>query len=329
MTPSRPTKLDSAVAREAANDWFRTTVLSRLDNPAESLIIVTMQQLHVDDLSGILIEQGWPSLVIPAVATEDADYVLGEGAIYHRPAGELLQPGRDYREELEKLKVELGSRVFAAQYQQNPTPPEGNMIKAAWLGRYEKPPARNQFLRLVVSCDPAGKDGPRNDYTAITVCGVQDKAVHLLHVSRGPWKVMEMRDRITAFVQDWQADLAIVEDTSSGSGLIQLMQEINSVNVIGRRPKDDKQTRLSRHQGCFEAGRILLPKEAHWLAEFESELLAFPNGRHDDQVDALLLFLDWLVENERYIVPITAVPVIVRVEKPSWIQALDPANYRW
>ena len=68
--------------------------------------------------------------------------------------------------------------------------------------------------------------------------------------------------------------------------------------MIGRHPKDDKQTRLSRHQGRFEAARIFLPEEAPWLAEFVGELLAFPNGRYDDQVDALLLFLDWLSQNE-------------------------------
>ena len=181
-----------------------------------------------------------------------------------------------------------------------------------------------------MSCDPAGKDGPRNDYTAITVCGVQDKAVHLLHVTRGHWKVLEMRDRITWLVREWQADRAIVEDTSSGMGLIQLLREVNGFDVIGRTSKDDKVTRLSHHQARFEAGRILLPKEAPWLAEFESELLAFPNDRHDDQVDALLLFLDWLAENERYMTPVVlAAPIIVRVRKPSWMEALDPANYRW
>jgi predicted phage terminase large subunit-like protein len=79
-------------------------------------------------------------------------------------------------------------------------------------------------------------------------------------------------------------------------GLIQLLQEHSRLNVIGRHPKDDKETRLCRHQGRFEAGRILLPVEASWLADFENELLAFPYGKHDDQVDAFMLFLDWFSE---------------------------------
>ena len=75
-------------------------------------------------------------------------------------------------------------------------------------------------------------------------------------------------------------------------GLIQLLREETRVNVVGRRPDADKQTRMSRQLGRFEAGRILLPSEAPWLADFEKELLDFPGGRYDDQVDALLLFLE-------------------------------------
>ena len=56
---------------------------------------------------------------------------------------------------------------------------------------------------------------------------------------------------------------------------------------------------MSQHEGRFEAGNILLPKKAPWLADFETELLAFPNGRYDDQVDALLLFLDWFARDTR------------------------------
>ena len=75
---------------------------------------------------------------------------------------------------------------------------------------------------------------------------------------------------------------------------------------------------MSRQQGRFEAGRVLLPNEAPWLADFENELLVFPGGRYDDQVDALLLFLEWFVQNERYLQPMTVCPPgIVRCE-PRW-----------
>src|SRR6516164_2826983 len=94
-------------------------------------------------------------------------------------------------------------------------------------------------------------------------------------------------------------------------GLIQLLKEQSALSVIGRHPKDNKQTRMCRHQGRFEAGRILLPAEAPWLADFENELLAFPSGRYDDQVDALMLFLEWFAQNECYLRPMSFCPPII------------------
>ena len=88
---------------------------------------------------------------------------------------------------------EIGSRNFAAQYQQNPTPPEGNLIKASWLARYQLCPPRQKFNRVVLSCDPAGKANIKNDYTAIIVVGVSKRESYLLQVSRGHWTVLEMR----------------------------------------------------------------------------------------------------------------------------------------
>jgi predicted phage terminase large subunit-like protein len=241
----------------------------------------------------------------------------------------LLQLDRDTPEGIDELKRQVGSRVFAAQYQQNPTPPEGNMIKAAWLGRYDGCAERAKFRRVILSCDPAGKADARNDYTAMTIFGIQDKAIYLLHVSRGHWTVMQMLAQILALVAEWRVDLIIVEDTSSGMGLIQLLRERRSLSVIGRSPKDDKETRRARQQGRFEANRILLPTEAPWLAEFENELLAFPNGRHDDQVDALLLFLDWFTANEHYLKPVFAMPIIVTRREMGLPPLGQEWSYRW
>ena len=309
--PIKANDANSEVALSGAADWMRNTALSRLDDPKDSLIVVTMQRLHVDDLSGILIEQGWPSLAIPAIATEPADYLLGKEESYHRPLGQLLQPERDSAEAIEELRQEVGSRIFAAQFQQNPPPPDGNMIKAGWLGRHDGPPESLRFRRVILSCDPAGKAGIRNDYTAIVVCGIEGKNVHIVHSSRGHWTVMQMKERIIDVGGQWKVDLAIIEDSSSGMGLLQLLTEQPRLNVIGRHPNGDKEIRMSRHQGKFEAGRIFLPKEAPWLAEFESELLAFPGGRFDDQVDALLQFLDWHSENQSCINPVCCPPIIV------------------
>jgi phage terminase large subunit-like protein len=120
----------------------------------------------------------------------------------------------------------LGSRVFAAQYQQNPLPPEGNLIKASYLARrYDFSANERKFQRVVLACDPAGKAGLHNDYTAIVICGYDRNPIHVLHVSRGHWTVLQMRDRIQELARDRAVDTVIVEDTSSGMGLIQILRQ--------------------------------------------------------------------------------------------------------
>jgi predicted phage terminase large subunit-like protein len=181
----------------------------------------------------------------------------------------------------------------------------------------------------VLSCDPAGKAGIHNHYTAIAVVGVREKSLHVLQVSHGHWTVMQMREQIVLLAAQWGVDLVIVEDTASGMGLIQLLKEVPRLDVVGRKPDTDKVTRMSRQQGRFEAGRILLPTEAPWLAEFENELLAFPSGRYDDQVDALLLFLEWFAQHEPYLKPLVfCSPILVRQANP-WPWPLAPRLTDW
>jgi predicted phage terminase large subunit-like protein len=239
---------------------------------------------------------GWPKLVIPAIATEPTTYVLGPDEFYHRPIGEALQADRISVEDLNKLKDEMGSRIFAAQYQQDPMPLEGDWIKLDWLARYSTF-SREEFHRVVLSCDPAGKAGSTNDYTGIVVAGINGNEIYILDVVRGHWTVLQMKQHIIARVTRWNAGLIMIEDTSSGTALIELLREEPNLNVIKRLPKGGKVERVERQLGKFEAGRVILPAEAPWLADFEKELLSFPNGRYDDQVDALIQILEWSSPN--------------------------------
>ena len=87
--PTKSNDAYSEVALEAANEWFRTTALSRRNNPGKTTLMLVVQQwLHTNDLSGFLIEHGWPSLVMPAIATEEQDYAIADGEVYHRPEQE-------------------------------------------------------------------------------------------------------------------------------------------------------------------------------------------------------------------------------------------------
>src|SRR5260370_19262814 len=98
------------------------------------------------------------------------------------------------------------------------------MVKAAWLGRYDTAPERKTFQRVVLSCDPAGKPGIHNDYTAITAVGVREKSLHVLADTRGHSTVMQMREQIVALAAQCQAYLIIVEATSRRTGTLHLVK---------------------------------------------------------------------------------------------------------
>ena len=194
------------------------------------------------------------------------------------------------------MKVEIGAYAFSAQYQQNPIAMDGGIISGNWLHRYDKLP---EFDAIYQSWDCAIKVGQNNDYTVCTTWGVAGATCYLLHVFR---KRLEYPYLKTAVIDQFQAfspQSIIIEDKASGQQLIQDLQEMNTIPVIKYLPKQNKLMRLVSCSGLFEAGKVLLPKHADWLSEFEQEVLLFPNGAHDDQVDSMTQFLCWIQHNAK------------------------------
>jgi hypothetical protein len=145
--PLKPHDAFSESRREKVNQWYFNTLLSRLDNKQTGAVIVVMQRLHMDDLSGALLGdcEEWTHLKLPAIAEVDEQVPIGYSRFYHRRAGDVLHPEREPMSVLESIRAQLGSDTFAAQYQQAPIPPGGAMIKRAWVRRYEQLSNRTSF----------------------------------------------------------------------------------------------------------------------------------------------------------------------------------------
>ena len=121
--PIKPMDAASDAERRRVNEWFDSTVMSRLDDPATAAVVLVMQRVHEDDLAGHLLEKGgWSLLRLPAIATEAEAVALGQGRVHRRAPGELLEPGRLAMAELEEARRHLGAQLFEAQYQQDPVP---------------------------------------------------------------------------------------------------------------------------------------------------------------------------------------------------------------
>jgi hypothetical protein len=132
------------------NAWYTNTLLSRLDDKWTGAIVIIMQRLHMEDLVGFVTRQSdeWKILNLPAIATYDQVMEVGSGKTRVFRAGEVLHPAREPLEILESYRALLGSDTFSAQYQQEPVPPGGAMIKRNWIVRFREFPIREAGAQI-------------------------------------------------------------------------------------------------------------------------------------------------------------------------------------
>jgi len=308
--PQKPDEALSETHRHSAVQWFDTTLLSRLDSKSEGAVVVVMQRLHEDDLAGRLLDKGgWEHLKIAAIAEYDEMIPIGRGVFYERKAGTVIDPRRDSPEVLDRLKQSMGDLLFSAQYQQQPIPLAGNLIKAKWFKEYDTAPTIADKDFLVISIDTAMKGTPAADYSVATVWLSRGENSYLLDLWRERVDYPKLRDAIRLVRKKYPGAIPLIEDKGSGTSLIQDLRAEN-VEVIAINPEGDKETRAARISVQFEAGSVLFPKNAPWLDGLKAELLGFPNTKYDDQVDSITQALAWIRQHRLNRITFVA-PIIV------------------
>jgi predicted phage terminase large subunit-like protein len=294
--PIKPADAASEKARETAIEWFNTTVSTRLDDKNKGAIVVIMQRLHLDDLTGHLIRaRGWTLVNIPAIATAPRDYRIGKGTYYHREMDEVLQPEYESKDSLMRAKRTMGNLAFEAQYQQNPVPDEGAQLKREWFRYYTEAQMRNRPTRSgrFQSWDTASTSGEFSDYSVATTWYVEGDTYYLQDVLRKRLLYPDLKKEIIAYSCKHDCHKIIIEEKGAGQHLIQEFRE-RGTPIIPYVPKGDKVMRLATVSPLFEAGAVYFPDRAPWLDDFLTELLQFPNGSHDDQVDSVSQFLNYM-----------------------------------
>jgi predicted phage terminase large subunit-like protein len=287
--PLKPDDALSETKRTNANQWFTNTLLSRLDDKRTGAIVVVMQRVHMDDLTGFLTENSdeWEVLTLPAIATCDDTIPLWGEQKHLRKLGDALSPEREPVHILEALKLQLGSDAFSAQYQQMPVPPGGAMVKRHWVQRYRELPPRSEQILVMQSWDTASKGGPDNDWSVCTTWVLaQQHRYYLVDVWRARVDYPSLKAKVLELAKAWKPRRILVED--AGAGMMLLQEQSHKVlSLVAIRPEGDKATRMAAASAKFEAGQAFLPERAPWLADLEAELFAFPGSRHDDQCDSI------------------------------------------
>jgi predicted phage terminase large subunit-like protein len=296
-----PLKADEAMSdvyRTGVNESYSRTIYSRLDDKSKDRIIIVQQRLHEDDLVGhVLQKEKWTHLDLPAIAEVEQEIPIGRGKVFSRKIGDVLHPARESRETLDEIKLALGSYDFSAQYQQSPAPREGAIIQREWFRVYDEIPERRRGDLIFQSWDTALTDGRSSDYSVCITFLVRGSDCYILDVLRVKLNYPDLRRRIYENWLNWGAtEPPIIEDKGSGTSLIQDLrgdQFAGLPKAIAFKPLGDKLTRMHAQSAKVQAGHVLVPRHADWLDDFFIEIIQFPRGRHDDQVDALSQFLCW------------------------------------
>jgi predicted phage terminase large subunit-like protein len=272
---------NSAAYRDRVWNWYRDDLYTRLE-PGGAVILI-MTRWHADDLAGRILESedagNWEVVNLPALA-EDGD-ALG------REPGAALWPDRFDVGDLARIRTVLGSASFASLYQQRPMPAEGGMFRREWFDVVQAAPATARRVRY---WDKAGTEGD-GDYTAGVLLAVDgDGMYYVCDVARGQWSALQ-RERVirqTAEMDGTGVPVWVEQEPGSGGkeSAQATIRALAGFTVRAERVTGDKATRAMPLAAQCEARNVKLVRGA-WNGAFLDELTVFPQGKHDDQVDAL------------------------------------------
>ena len=304
-----PAQAASAADLATCERFVRHTMGSRLRDKKGGTNLIVMQRLHERDPAGLLIEMGYELLLLPAEYDPKRSKVTCLGWKDPRTKdGELLWPEHEGPEQIAKQKELMGPQEYARQYQQVAVRDGGNYLKLEWWKYYDEKKLRYQ--QIVQSIDGALKDKQTNDYSVITAFGVQETGYDILDMWRKKVETPELEVAIVAAFDKWKPNLILGEDASGLSGVMQSLQRKSRLPIVPIPPKNVANRKIEAVNsitGMVEAGRVYLPRRAEWLADFLNETSAFPLAPHDDIVDTLTQFLNWIRENEAVRVEYTPV----------------------
>lgn len=280
----------SEAALSAAEQTFLEAVPSRVNNQ-DSAIIVIMQRLHERDTAGIILSRqlGYEHLMLPMRFEPERRCATCIGFTDPRTEdGELLFPERFSEAQVSEMERTMGSFATAGQLQQRPMPRGGGLFKSDWIQHWDKLPER--FDAAVISWDMTFKESATSDFVVGQVWGRKDGAFYLVDQFRGRWDFVKSLEQFVAAARKYpRITRKLIEDKANGPAIISALKR-KVTGIIPITPKESKEARANAVTTLWEARNVYLPPPDRypWVAQdFIPELLAFPSGAHDDEVDAM------------------------------------------
>jgi predicted phage terminase large subunit-like protein len=299
-----PQQAESDAQRETAVTYYRTTLSTRLNDKKTGAYVVVMQRLHERDLAAFCLDMGYEHVCLPAEAETRTVHVFPRSKdTFVREAGDLLWPAREGAAELELQKRMLGSSAYAGQYQQRPAPAGGAIFQREWMQFYDELPTLTQ---LTTSWDMSFKNKPDNDYVVGLVGGRCGADRYVIDRVKGQWSFTETCRQVKHLAARYPAARThLIEDTANGPAITDTLKQQLS-GIIAVQPDGGKLARAQAVSPMVESGNVFLPNprphgrlipERAWVEDFVYQLIMFPHGAHDDDVDAFTQLLIRLRKN--------------------------------
>ncbi len=296
---------DSKAWQQTVRDFWTEVALPRLAPGAP--VVVVQTRWRQDDLAGWLQDEGDDWTVINIAAQADHDPSKGQTDPLGREPGEYMLSARNRSEaDWDKKKREVGSRSWTALFQGRPAPAEGAILKREWWQEYDVAPWVERedgsricvgFDELLCSWDLTFKDTEGTDMVVGQVWGRRGVDAYLLDQVRARMDFPRTLKEIRTLAAKWpQALLKIVEDKANGPAAIAMLAR-SVPGLVPEEPQGSKVARAAAVSPLIEGRNVWLPSPeiAAWVGGFVEEAAAFPNGTHDDQVDACTQALNRLI----------------------------------
>lgn len=307
--PHDPKKMFAEKQREKVNDEIWPDLQLRLNDQMSGNIIVMMQRIHENDLSGHILEtdalKEFKHVCFPLEFEKDHE----NKCIYdiRTKEGELLMPGRFPKKYVEALKSRTNAFIYAGRFQQRPSLKGGNILMRDWWQVWTEPDLPSVEI-IIVSVDTAFKEGATNDFSACTVWGLwkpNPKAKKYNMILMGSWnerlRYGDCKAKIVATIKKWtiddiEPDHVIIEDKASGQSIIQDFQDAGIPCFAYNPGRESLVMRANVVSDLLEDGQIWVPGKpmpdggrsdkilVSWAERVVDQCQKFPKTDHDDMV---------------------------------------------
>jgi len=280
-------------AIEKANDFWFKTMHTRRANPEQTRYVGIMQRLHHEDAASKCIERGYEHIMLPMEFDPKRKCVIESLGLEdpRTEEGELLNPARFPRDVVDDDRAVMGAATFAAQMNQDPTPPGGMIFKIEHLAEWLKEP---KGAREIITVDCAFKDRKDNDLVAIQAWGVKSPNYYLLDQILGHFDVLKTMEKIAEMKDRRPRSTGVyIEDKANGSAVMQILKDTIPGLIAWNPGTASKTSRAEAVAPLIESENVWIPEASRfkWVQPYRTALARFPLIKHDDEVDATTMAL--------------------------------------